>query len=256
MFIRHKKGDISLRLLIEFDYDRSNYPEIRLPIHYNYLLQGMIYRSLEAEFAKNLHDRGFPGGGRFFKLFTFSRLIGEYRMAGKEIRFKDKIRLIVSSPVDQFCQSLLNGLLSRGMVQLGPMELIAGSIRADKPQVDGELLKIKTLSPVIAYSTLLKPDGGKYTCYFQPGEKEFTRIAGENLRKKYQALFNREAPVGEIGIRTLQPPRMHVLEYKGLVVKGYTGMLEIKGPKELLQVALDVGVGSKNSMGFGCAEKV
>jgi CRISPR-associated endoribonuclease Cas6 len=245
-----------LRLLIEFDYDKRKVPEIRLPVHYNYLLQGMIYRSLDAEFAQFLHDRGFAGGGRFFKLFTFSRLLGEYQMAGKEIRFKDKIRLVVSSPVDQFCQSLLNGLLSRDKVQLGETELKAGSIRADKPEAEGELLRIKTLSPVIAYSTLSKPDGGKYTCYFQPGEKEFARIAGENLRKKFLALYNREPPAGEITVRTFKPPRMHVLEYKGLIVKGYTGILELKGAKELLQVALDAGLGNKNSMGFGCGEKV
>ena len=245
-----------MRLLIEFRSDRSKVPEIRLPVNYNYLLQGMIYRSLDAGFAEFLHDRGFPGGGRVFKLFTFSRLLGEYTMAGKEIRFKDKMHLIVSSPVDQFCQSLLNGLISRSQIVLGPMELKVESVRVEKPEVTGELIRIKTMSPVIAYSTLLKPDGGKYTCYFQPGEKEFIRIAGENLRKKYQALYQREAPVGEMAVRTLKPPRMHILEYKGLIIKGYSGMMEIRGPRELLQVALEAGLGSKNSMGFGCGEMV
>lgn len=245
-----------MRLIIDFEHDRTNGPEIRLPVQYNHMLQGMIYRSLDSEFAASLHDRGFSGGGRFFKLFTFSRLMGEYKMSGREIRFTGSIRLIVSSPVDQFCQSLLNGLLSKGTVQLGPMELNVGGIRVEQPEVHGDELKIKTLSPVIAYSTLLKPGGGKYTCYFQPGEKEFNRIAAENLRKKYQALYHREPPAGEIGIRVLKPPRMHVLEFKGLIVKGYTGLMELTGPGELLRVALDAGLGSKNSMGFGCGERV
>jgi CRISPR-associated endoribonuclease Cas6 len=244
-----------MRLLIEFTGDNSDNPEIRLPVHYNYWLQGLIYQSLDAEFAAFLHDHGFKGGGRVFKLFTFSRLLGEYKMEGPEIRFPDKVTLIVASPVDQFCQSLLNGLISRDKIQLGQATLKVGGIRVDKPEVTGDTLKIKLLSPVVAYSTLLKPDGQKYTCYFQPGEKEFTRVTGENLRKKFQALYNREPPEGEIAVKALKQPRLHILEYKGMVVKGYSGLLELKGPGELLQVVLDAGLGSKNSMGFGCVEK-
>jgi len=32
--------------------------------------------------------------------------------------------------------------------------------------------------------------------------------------------------------------------------------LQLQGPQALLQLALDAGLGSKNSMGFGCVEPV
>ena len=35
-------------------------------------------------------------------------------------------------------------------------------------------------------------------------------------------------------------------------IKGWEGRFKLKGPKELLQVALDCGLGAKNSLGFGC----
>ena len=53
---------------------------IRLPIHYNYLIQSLIYHSLDEEFAEFLHDQGYEVEKRKFKLFNFSRLLGQYEM--------------------------------------------------------------------------------------------------------------------------------------------------------------------------------
>jgi CRISPR/Cas system endoribonuclease Cas6 (RAMP superfamily) len=48
----------------------------RVPRHYNYPLQSLIYRYLDAHLATQLHDVGFGDGAKRFKFFTFSRLIG------------------------------------------------------------------------------------------------------------------------------------------------------------------------------------
>ncbi len=54
---------------------------VSLPLHYQHLLQGLLYRSLENEqLAAFLHDRGFRHGKRSFKLFTFSRLFGTHQV--------------------------------------------------------------------------------------------------------------------------------------------------------------------------------
>jgi len=50
--------------------------------------------------------------------------------------------------------------------------------------------------------------------------------------------------------------RRNIVKYKDFYVKGYTCRLELEGPRELLQLALDAGIGSKNSQGFGCVELV
>jgi CRISPR-associated endoribonuclease Cas6 len=54
---------------------------VSLPLYYQHLLQGVVYRSLENEqLAAFLHDKGFRQGKRSFKLFTFSRLFGAHQV--------------------------------------------------------------------------------------------------------------------------------------------------------------------------------
>jgi len=228
---------------------------IKLPIHYNYLVQSMIYRNMDKEFAEFLHNKGYEVNKRKFKLFTFSRLFGKYRIMESEIIFTPPVSLVFSSPFKEFCQYLLNGLLPKDYIRLGKNEVYVEKVSLGFQEAKDEI-RIRLLSPVVAYSTYLKPEGGKYTCYFQPGEQEFNRLVEENLRKKYKAFYNLEPPVGDIHIKCLKSPRLHLIKYKNFVIKGYSGQLLLKGPQPLLQMALDAGLGSKNSMGFGCGELI
>ncbi len=241
-----------MRLVIELQ--PVNNISLRLPLEYNHFVQSAIYRTLDADLATFLHDTGFYGSGRQFKLFTFSRLLGQFQIIDGQIVFFPPVRLIVSSPVEAFCQSLVNGLLSRDGMQLGKEGLMVAAVRAEQPKVAAETIKFKLLSPVVAYSTLFRPDGSRYTCYYQPGDGEFSRNAAENIRKKYLALYNTPPPDGELKIRPLHQPKLHVMKFMGTVIKGYSGPLQLEGPRELLQLAVDAGLGGKNSMGFGCGE--
>ena len=240
-----------MRLNVELNATES----IRLPIHYNYLIQSLIYHSMDGDFAEFLHDQGYGVEKRKFKLFTFSRLFGQYKITGREILFTPPVGLIISSPLKEFCQYLLNGLLSQKVIRLGNNVIEVEKVTLNSLQAE-DGMKIRMLSPVVAYSTFTKPDGGKYTCYFQPGEKEFLRIAEENLKKKYQAFHKLAPPDGKILIKCIRPPRLHLIKYKNFVIKGYSGLLALQGPQPLLQMALDAGLGSKNSMGFGCVEMI
>lgn len=243
-----------MRFYVELITDPNK--ELILPIQYNYYIQSALYRSLDQDFASFLHEKGYESGGRKFKLFTFSRLMGRFQISKDTIAFKPPIKLVVSSPVNEFCQTFVNGFIAKETFQLEKNYLRVESVRVEKPEVSGEAIRMRLLSPVVAYSTLLKPEGTKYTCYFQPGESEFTRLINENLRNKYQALYNKNAPEGAVDIKPLRQPRLHVMRYKGIVIKGYSAPLIITGPNPLLQLALDAGLGSKNSMGFGCGELV
>lgn len=232
--------------------------QLVLPIHYNYLVQAAIYNSIDSELANFLHEKGYQDGSRSFKLFSFSLLQGAYQMdrVRKTIAFGGEIKLIVSSPLPDFCQSLVNSLLTKGSLRLGAQELEIEKVNVRQFQVKENQVNIRTISPAVLYSTLLRPDGRKYTVYFQPGESDYTRLFNENLRKKYRALFEREAPAGEIEVRPLGLQRMKIINYKNTMIKGYSGKLFLSGPRELLQLAIDGGIGSKNSQGFGCVEVV
>ena len=145
-----------------------------IPIHYNYLIQAAIYNSLPVDMAAHLHNEGFRSGNRIFKMFTFSRLLGKFildRVAGT-IAFPEGVILVISSPDTGFFLSLINNLLTKSSVRLGQSIFYVEEVRFDEQKAEGEVLIVRTLSPVVVYSTLLKPEGGDYTCYYQPGERE------------------------------------------------------------------------------------
>lgn len=157
-----------------------------MPIHYNYMIQAAIYAALPEDMAVRLHDKGFTTGKRNFKMFSFSRLMGKFtfdRTAGT-ISFPEGISLVITSPDMGFSLALINNLLTRGQIQVGQSLLLIEEVRFDEQVAEGKILTVRTLSPVVAYSTLLKPEGGKYTCYYQPGEGEFDRLLTANLMKK------------------------------------------------------------------------
>lgn len=230
--------------------------KLSLPIHYNHLVQGAIYHSVDSDLAKFLHDKGYVNGQRSFKMFSFSLLRGAYQLnkCQKTISFSGLVKLIITSPLDEFCQSLVNILLTRGNMRLGSKEMEVEKVFARKLLVEKEDIVARTISPVVLYSTLLRPEGRKYTVYFQPGDPDYNRLLNDNLRKKYQAFYGIEPPLGKVEARAIGLQKMSIIDYKGTVIKGYSGKLHLTGPVPLLQLAVDGGLGGKNSQGFGCLE--
>lgn len=90
--------------------------------------------------------------------------------------------------------------------------------------------------------------------YFQPGEADYGRLFNENLHKKYRAFWGKDSPEGNVEVKPLGLQRMKLVTYKDTIIKAYVGTLELTGPQALLQLAMDGGIGSKNSQGFGCVE--
>lgn len=229
-----------------------------MPVHYNHLLQGAIYKVIDPELSAFMHDRGYQSGSRRFKLFAFSRINGKFDISKEKntLRFYGDLELTISSSADDFCQSIANGLLSKGEIRLGRNCIIVKSVAAEQFTATDEQIIVRTLSPVVTYSTFLRPDGRKYTCYFQPGDPDYDSLIENNLRKKYQAFYGKEASSGKVKVKKLGPIKMNIVNYKGTIIKGYSGRMKLSGPQELLQMALDAGLGSKNGQGFGCVEQV
>ncbi|KJS87111.1 CRISPR-associated endoribonuclease Cas6 [Desulfosporosinus sp. BICA1-9] len=253
-------------------------PTEGFPIHYHYWLQSAIYHVMEGGIADQVHSQGFEGDGRIFRLFTFSKLLGRYELSKDKqfIRFPEGANWIVSSPINDILSSIAGGLLKQLTLRIGGICAEITGIQVSHPNVQSEIIRVRILSPVVAYSTLFRGDGSKYTVYLQPGEPEFRRIVSENLLKKWDGIraWNQVEKKDEnessypmnnasdqlegerrgVNLHMLNNPKMHILEYKGGIIKGYSGMMELSGPPELLQVAIDAGLGSKNSQGCGCLE--
>jgi CRISPR-associated endoribonuclease Cas6 len=251
-----------------------------ISIHYNYWLQSLIYHMMDGEMADQVHALGFGDKGRRFRLFTFSRLMGRYELSHdkKQIHFPGGAKWIISSPIPDILASIAGGLLKRNTIPIGTSHVEITGIQTSHPRVKRSKILVRTLSPVVAYSTMFRGDNSKYTLYFQPGEPEFKRIVTENLIKKNQAIQpwiklttkkHLTIPGGDglreqelapnqdlLELRVRRNPRLHIIEYKGGVIKGYSGDMELHGSPSLLQVAVDAGLGSKNSQGFGCLEVI
>ena len=101
--------------------------EITLPINYNHLLVGAIYRFLaesNPEYANFLHDEGYQADKKRFKLFTFSQLMAERRrITGEQIHFRSTLTWFVSSPIEQFLSHFADTLLTQGRLTVGQQQL-------------------------------------------------------------------------------------------------------------------------------------
>lgn len=247
-----------MRATIEF----SSNTDFKLPIHHNHIVQRFIYNSISPKLAKMLHDKGFESNNRKFRLFTFSRVEGNFKINKKEntINFKPPVRLTISSSLNQFIEEIGNEMLRKEDLRIGSNCVKVNSIEISKPEFSEDKVKIKMLSPMTIYSTLSKADGKKKTYYYSPFEDEFTELISENAKKKLSAFSKNGNKTKEIknGIQ-LKPLNVNsgnqkIINYKGTIIKGWMGIYELSGKEELIKLVYDTGLGGKNSQGFGCFE--
>ncbi|MGQ0792789.1 MAG: CRISPR-associated endoribonuclease Cas6 [Deltaproteobacteria bacterium] len=244
-----------MRLTLEFASDTG----FSLPIHHSHYVQAFIYRSISQKLADMLHTRGFSAQGRTFRLFTFSRILGEYEInkSKETITFASPFRLVVSSPMREFIEELGEELLrgERGRIHSQTLRLAA--VEMSDFAVEADKLIIKMLSPATIYSTLSRADGKKKTYYYTPFEREFAELIGENAKKKFRAFYERE-PEGGLSLLPVKVNNSNekIMFYRDTVIKGWMGIYELGGDRELIKLAYDAGLGGKNSQGFGCFEVV
>jgi len=242
-----------MRVSILFEHFKEN---ISLPLHYNYLLQSFTYHHISKNMADFLHNEGYKFGKRKFKLFTFSRLMGRFRINKEKITFSGPIHFHISSPIEGFIQEFAETLARVPQINLSENPLIVSSIEVHfKPNIS-DSVNIKMLSPLTIYSTLSLADGRKKTYYYSPFEKEFSSLTAKNIFKKYNALYKKEPFSSNFSIEPLKINKQSekIIKYKGTVIKAWMGTYSLKGNPELISLAYDAGLGSKNPQGFGMFE--
>ncbi len=231
---------------------------IVVPVHYNRLLQGLIYRHLDEAVAQRVHQQGWAVGKRRLRLFVFSRLFGRarYDRATARLHFAGRVTWSIASPVDALLESLALHLVRQGEVTLGRQPVVLDSVEVALPPVYRRPVRLKALSPITVYSTLEAPDGRKKTYYYAPQEPEFGRLVLDNLRRKIRAWTGEDLPPDGASFRPVKVSNRNlvVARYKGTIVKGWTGIYELDAPEPYFRMALDAGLGAKNSQGFGFVE--
>ena len=231
---------------------------IHLPVHYNHLLQAMILNSIDDEAYRTfMHDEGYRYEKRQFKLFTFSKLSGKYSLSQdkKFIDFEEEIMFIVSSSQESFIKQLEQGIKGK-IIRLGSNELQVTKLIVKEESLTGDYLKIRTLSPIVAYSTIIEA-GKKKTLYYTPQDEQFSKVLRENIIKKYKSIYGERPLQNEdfdvLAIAT-EKYQKSVVYYKNFIINGYSGNYVLLGNPVLIQLALEAGLGGKNAQGFGCIE--
>lgn len=233
-------------------------PPIVLPCHHNHIIQGFIYDHLDPGLANAIHNRGFVDthSGRTLKFFTFSRLIPwtSMRVKAGYMQFKGPVSLIVCSPNEAFIESFVTRLTVKEEFTLGQNKIRVKEVELLKSPPYSETCYVRTLSPIVAYSTFDQPQGGKRVFYYRPQDENFERIVIENLRRKVRTWYGKDVCGGRIKPVLVDDRNKHVVKYKGTVIEGWSGVYELMLPEEMFRMAFDAGLGAKNSQGFGCVE--
>ena len=77
------------------------------------------------------------------------------------------------------------------------------------------------------------------------------------MQKKWSLLHKEGCPYNI----SIEPVKREYLKergrnFKGIIIKGWTGHFYLKGDKELIELSLDTGLSTRNSAGFGMIEVV
>jgi len=234
--------------------------KIVLKTGYSEVLQAVIYGLLDKLSGDWLHEEGFEHKKRFFKLFCYSEILekGKYNGKTREFHYPSQINFLISSPIDWILEQIAKNGIMKTEINLGGNIVQLSSIEVTQPpkQIEGKT-RITALTPIEVHSTLEKKDGTKKTYYYSPKEKEFSSLINENLKKKWKACYKEECNKNiKIYPVNIIYNKEKIRNFKGTIIKGWTGHYYLEGDTELIKFALDTGLGSRNSAGFGMVEVV
>ena len=229
---------------------------VLLPINYRHLIHGMIYRALSEApgYSHYLHDMpDLENGTKAFKKFTFSSLQGTYELAGRNIRFPDHMRLEIRSCDPVFINILYQVFLTNTEVYLGRNTLHVTEIFVNQMFITTGYATIEMKTPLVAYHT----EEGSHTCFYRPDEALFYQALERNAGRKWEYITKdgREAQI-EITPAFTTLPKQQKSVFKKTYITGWFGKYRIAGEPVLLNLLYDIGLGAKNSEGYGMFDYV
>ena len=223
----------------------------KVPFNYNHILSSIIYNKIaDLDLANKIHD------SNSFKFFNFSQInIKKRKLVNDGIIARDgRISFYLSSPDDLLVKNLVSGFVDDLEINFKNDKLIVEKIEALKTPDFREISEFKTLSPINIRDSK-EIDGKVKRIDLAPSDKFFKGIEN-NLIKKYCIFNNIENTDKKISAYS---EMAHVKRKRITIPKGpnttyhraYMMDLILEGDTDLIKFAYDVGVGEKNSMGFG-----
>jgi CRISPR-associated endoribonuclease Cas6 len=242
-----------------------------LPINYQYPLSAAIYKIIEradSNYSEFLHNTGYAIKGERFKLFTFSDLRTPFSFKGDRLLMKDKqASVTVCFHVPVAAENFVKGLFmhqqldiadtkSKVQFNVQQVEMLPANFETTNTPV-----VLQPLSPVVVGR---KNERGNYD-YLSPADAEYVHWLLYNWKEKYTAVYGSNAEEifknAAIKILNASKARSRLITIKACTpeetrIRGFMGFrLEVKAPKEVLELGLNAGIGLYNAMGCGCVEQ-
>lgn len=225
---------------------------LSLPIAYNHILQSAIYelgKSDNSGYALNIHNEKKDGENQKFRFMCFSLINGKHKVTNGRIIFYDEIQFEVRSICSSWIQAIESNLKQNG-IRFG--DVIYNDINTEISDVyihQSELL-VQMISPITVH--MADRLTGK-TVYYSPLDNEFERLININFKNKYRQYYGIESMEDiHISIVDVSPKDRLVTRYKGsYYITGWNGVYRIMASPKALSFLYDVGIGTRNSQGFG-----
>ena len=223
-----------------------------LEIHYNYnyTLSSLIYNTIaDSNLSEKLHSSDS------FKFFTFSQINVKQPKFNKNgiIARNGIFSFYLSSPHDKLIQNLTQGFLEKEIIFLNEKMNTLNVELIKTPNFDDKV-RLNTLSPIIIRSK--REIDGKIKIWDLPPSDDFFKGIENNLTKKY-CIFNK---INQTNKQITAYSEMANVKRKRITIntcakttfhRAYLMDLILEGDTDLIKFAYDVGLGEKNSMGFG-----
>lgn len=224
--------------------------KITLPLASAEVIQGLIYRALSTDenYATNVHENGNSLLGRKYKLFTFSELTGKYTVTDGRITYPYGASLRVSSADPYFIQLMFSYFNTHKRVLIGEGYSETEDARISDIRIFKNEISVRTLSPITVYQT--EEDG--HTTYFAPTDSRFAHGIEINARRKYITHYGTEDGFDlKVTLNERTPPVKRMTRFKSTFITAWHCSLILSGSPQTLDLLYNVGLGSKNSQGFG-----
>lgn len=226
---------------------------LKIPFSYNHILSSIIYNKIiDLDLAHELH------ASNSFKFFNFSQLNIPNRKIENDgiISRNGKINLFISSPNELLIKSLVSGFVDDLEIKFKNEKLTVEKIEALKTPDFSEKSEFKTISPI----NIRDVNSENKRIDLAPSDKFFKGIES-NLIKKYCRFHDLESTGKKIKayseMANVKRKRITIPKGPGTTYhRAYMMDIILEGDIDLIEFAYDVGLGEKNSMGFGMIEYV
>ncbi|MEP6467324.1 MAG: CRISPR-associated endoribonuclease Cas6, partial [Parafilimonas sp.] len=239
-----------------------------LPANYQYPLSAAIYKIIECadgSYSAFLHDTGYTTKGKRFKLFTFSDLRTAFQMRGDRMLLQNnKASVTVCFHVPYAAENFVKGLFMHQQLDIADYKsrVQFNVQQVEMLPVNGETINtpvmLQPLSPVVVGRKNIR---GNYD-YLSPTDADYAYWLLYNWKEKYATVYKNDAEEifkqVEVIIINADKARSRLITIKAGTaeetrIRGFIGFrLEVKAPKDVLELALNAGLGLYNAMGCGC----